>query len=200
MKFFTKSEIKIVAGVLMFLFLISSYNFRLALRRARDAQRKADLGEIEKALLSYHRDFGYFPPSNEDGEIVACFDGDIKDLVVPKDVNGNTDIKAYFKQFRGCEWGNDGLRDVTEPEYPAYSDRLPGDPSIMDGFSYKYISNFTRFQLYAHLEGKDSEDEYKKEIELRDLDCGVSVCNFGIGYGKTPLDVSIEKYESSLRN
>lgn len=199
MKFFTKSELKIVGGVLVFLFIISIYNFQLALRRARDAQRKADLGEIEKALLAYHRDFGYFPPSNDEGEIIACFDGSIGDIEVPKDQAGNIDIRKYFEQFRGCEWGRDGLKDVTDPNYPAYSLRLPGDPEVMDGVRYKYISNLTRFQLYAHLEGKESEDEYKEEIEVRGLECGTAICNFGVAYGATPLDMTFEEYEDVLK-
>jgi hypothetical protein len=198
MKFFTKSELKLVGGVMLFLVLISVFNFQLALRRARDAQRKSDLGEIEKALQSFHRDFGYFPPSNEDGEIIACYDGKIEELVVPKNNAGEIDVKKYFEQFTGCGWGEDGLRDVTDSEYPAYSVRLSTDPKTSDGFAYKYISNFTRYQLFAHLEGKESEDEYKKEIELRGIECGISVCNFGKAFGKTPLDVSIEDYEKVL--
>lgn len=198
MKFFTKSELKIVGGVLLFLFVISAFNFRLALRRARDAQRKADLGEIENALLSYYRDFGYFPPSNNEGEIIACFDGENEDIVVPRNSDGEIDIKEYFNQFRGCEWGEDGLRDVTDPDYPAYAERLPGDPNILKGFSYRYESNFTRYQIFAHLEGKDSEDEYAPEIEDRGLGCGIVKCNFGKAYGKTPLDMSIEDYEETL--
>ena len=71
------------------------------------------------------------------------------------------------------------------------------EPQNKEGISYVYLSNRKRFQILASLEG-DGEDEYDPRIEVRAINCGVRICNFGRSSGTTPLDRSIEKYENEL--
>lgn len=181
MKFFSKEETKAVLVILAVIIAFSYSNFVVSLRKARDAQRKADIGSIYSALNEFQRDFGSFPLSKE-GKIAACAP------VVKKGKIYNLSELKY--NFSVCLWGKDALRDLSDPAYPPYLKIIPqGD--------YHYLSNGNRYQIYGVLESKE-EDEYDEAIVKRNLPCGNGVCNFGKGYGKTPLDISIEEYENEL--
>jgi len=192
MKFFTREELAVVSLILGLIILVSTPNYIVSLRRARDAQRKADLGSIHEALVKYQEDFGFFPLA-KDGAIAACAPYE----VVPKDArkpDGSLDVTVSYS---ACDWGRDSLADLSDPSYPPYLKAIPNDPQAQHGLKYVYFSNGSRFQVYAALEGK-SEDEYDKEIIKRGINCGTKICNFGRAYGKTPLNKSIEEYESEL--
>jgi len=190
MRFFTKKESFWLLTILILIVAASLYNFRLSLRRARDAQRKADLGQIYNALGAYQSDFGFYPPAL-DGQIVACKKPGVEVSKIDKEEVDLMDI------FRPCQWGQDAFRDVFDPNYPPYLEVLPADPHQKQGASYSYFSNGSRFQLYASLEGED-EEEFQGVIAERNLACGVRICNFGRASGITPLDKSIEEYENEL--
>lgn len=182
--------------ILVLIVVVSTGNFRVSLRRARDADRKQAIGAMVTALTKYHEDFGFFPPATEDGRIVAC-----KDEFGPIQLEGDVDEtleERLLKIFRPCEWGEDSLRDVTDPDYPPYFRTLPEDPRHEDGFSYYYQSNTNRFQVYTSLEGED-EDEYTPTIEEKGFMCGSYTCNFGKASGSTPLDKTIREYENELK-
>lgn len=180
MKFFSKSEFKVILIIFAGLVIISLPNFIVSLRRARDAQRKADIGSIQDALFRYQADFGTFPLS-VDGKIAAC------EPVSYVEVSG---IKTPV--FSACDWGESSLADLSDSSYPPYLKLIPGG-------SYYYFSNGSRFQIYGSLEGK-SEDEYDESIIKRGILCGLKICNFGKSSGKTPLDRSIEVYESEINH
>lgn len=186
MNHFSKSELKAILIIFVFLFIISTPNFIVSLRRARDAQRKADIGGIQDALLRYQADFGAFPLSI-DGKIAAC------EPVTFKEAAG---IKTPV--FSACEWGKSSLADLSDSSYPPYMKLIPDDPESSKGRSYCYFSNGSRFQIYGSLEGK-SEDEYDENIVKRNIPCGSKICNFGKGSGKIPLNISIEEYENSIK-
>lgn len=186
MKFFSKSEFKGVLIILAGLIIISVPNFVVSLRRARDAQRKADIGSIQDALFRYQADFGTFPLAL-DGKIAAC------GPVTFKELNG---IKTPV--FSACNFGKAALTDLSDGSYPAYMKLIPNDPQKSKGYSYYYLSNGSRFQIYGSLEGK-SEDEYDESIIKRVIACGSKICNFGKSSGKTPLNMSIEEYENSIK-
>ncbi len=171
MKIFSKEESFIVLLILSVLFVISLFNFRTALMRSRDMERKNDTGDIVNALEQYKTDFSSYPQSAKDGKIDAC--------------NG------------GCVWGKDPLRDFSDLTYPPYMNTLPADPDNTKGTQYLYFSDGRRYQLYAALEDKE-DAEYNPKIEARSLKCGIRICNFGRSSSKTPLDKSIEEYENEL--
>ncbi len=189
MKFFSKEETVVVALILGAIVLASFFNFRTSLRRARDAQRKDDLGSISNALEKYRDDFGAFPLASSNGKILACLRAGDK---ITYDNQGRPQVALI-----ACEWGKDSLRDLLDPNFPAYLNVLPADPQTSMGLTYIYFSNGKRYQIYASLEGKD-EDEYDPKIIARRIACGKSICNFGRAFGKTPLDKSIEEYENEL--
>jgi hypothetical protein len=183
MKLFTKKEIIGIFIILLAIGLACFSNFIVSLRRARDAQRKSDLGSITEALNKYNEDFEGFPLSSADGKIIACKDG-------------SASLKAFLNP-RVCEWGKDGIYDLTDENVLPYLKILPTDPQKDKGLTYVYFSNGKRYQIYAYLEGKD-EDEYNAAIVKRNISCGTKICNFGRAYGRTPLDRSIEEYENEL--
>lgn len=184
MKFFSKEEALVIICILIVLAGVSAGNFRIAARRARDAQRKNDIGALTNALNSFANDFGVYPLSSSDGNILACR----PEVHVE---NGKTRVS-----YETCEWGKDGLRDELTPDFPPYLSSLPSDPQNQAGVGYLYLSNGRRFQVFAHLEGED-EDEFEPRIVARGLSCGSQVCNFGLSSG-VPLDKSIETYENEL--
>lgn len=149
LKFFTKDEFRIVGVVLLFIGIISFFNYQISLARGRDLDRKNDLSYISK-LLDKYKDENMSYPASQDGKIVAC----------------PTDDPLVL---RPCEWGKDGLGEAKT---------LPQDPRKSDGASYYYVSNRRNFQIYAALERED-QDEYESNIFVRKLPCGTKICNLG---------------------
>lgn len=198
MKFFTKNELKGVGIILLFIFALSIFNFRISLRRARDAQRKGDLRAISNALEKYHDDFGFFPPATQNGKIKACFDGVLEGRKSEDEEESPFILDDFFAQLKACEWGKDSLRDVSDPDHPAYLPTIPADPKTDQDVNYRYFSSQNRYQIYTYLEGGDSEAEYNTAIVERGVSCGNKVCSFGLSFGSTPLNKSIEEYELEL--
>jgi len=197
MKPFTKNEY-IITGVIFFLVIvITLLNLRVAIRRSRDVQRRADMGVIANVLEKYNEDFGYFPPA-EDGKLKACKAENFDEVVADIKDDPVFDRKKLFTGFRVCSWGEDELRDPFDSEYEPYLKVIPQDPSEEDGILYTYFSNENLFQIYAHLEGGNTEESYDQGIVGRNIKCGDRVCNFGKSYADIPLDKSIEEYEMEL--
>jgi len=198
MKGFTKTEIKAIAVILSALFLAVGLNMRLALRRARDAQRRSDLGAISNALHSFFEDFGFFPPA--DGELIrACKADNFEEKLAEAKAYDLFNWQVFFEGLRGCVWGEDSLTDLGFFDEPVdYLKNIPRDPRISRGLTYIYFSNGNRFQLYASLEGGNTEEGYSEGIVGRNLSCGDGICSFGKTYSYTPLDMSIEQYEAIL--
>ena len=197
MKFFTRSELISVLVIMTLLTIVSVFNLRVSLRRARDAQRISDVNAIVDAIAKFGGDFGFYPPSSEDGRILAC-KGDNYDAVVASMSEDDFNLAKYFEGLRPCNWGEDVLTDLSDATYKPYLDKIPSDPGNKINTNYLYISNSNHFQVFAHLEGGASESQYKPEVENRNLACGSQICNFGNSLGATPLDKTLEQYENEL--
>ena len=192
MKLFSKEETKAVLLIVAVIIAFSCPNFITSLRRARDAQRKADIGSIYSSLNEFQSDFGSFPLSKE-GKIALCPPFVRKETIaVP---NKGSSISDY--DYSACEWGKDSISDLFDPSFPPYLKIIPQDPYRSKGGGYYYLSNGNRYQIYGSLEGK-GEDEYDEAIIKRNLPCGNKICNFGKGYSNTRLDISIEEYENII--
>ena len=95
MKFFSKEEFAAISVILVVIITVSLYNFRLAVRRSRDSQRRADLGAASRALEDYKTDFAFLPPS-EDQKILACAkDGSASPKLTVKDERFNILLIVY---------------------------------------------------------------------------------------------------------
>lgn len=169
----TRNETISIFIILLLIFSASLYNFRIAVRRSRDAQRKADVRAITDAIGKYQDDFGFLPAS-QGGKIVAC-----------------------APAFRACDWGKDGIFDISDPSYPPYLEKLPIDPDSEKAVEYYYEGGDKKFQVLASLEGR-VEAEYDEKIAARGVSCGSRICNFGLSGGDAPLDKSVEEYENEI--
>ena len=194
MRRFTRQELIITISILIFLVIISVPNFNLALRRARDAQRRNDTRAISEVLIAYKDDLGYVPPANEKGEILACMSDENKGKVL----NETLKLDEYLSLLVPCRWGVDPLADLSSEDGKVYMPTLPRDPKFEEGTSYRYISTLMHFQILAYFEGEMDEDQYKAEVVTRNINCGNKICNFGFASEKTPLDKSLEEYENEI--
>jgi len=198
MKFFSKEETIVICAIFLFIGAFSYKNFGLSLRRARDAQRKADLGTLSNALYAFQKEFGKFPLASFDGRINACRPEDFENLLILAQEGQEFDFDVYLEGLRPCDWGVDGIKDLSDLEHPPYIKTIPKDPGSEEGLTYYYRSNSKRFQLYTYLEGGQDEVGYDEAIVNRNLFCGSEICSFGKSFGQTPLDKSIEEYENEL--
>lgn len=156
---FTKTETKSLIIIFLVLFLVTGFNMSISIRRGRDSIRKDDISVIQKSLDTYYQKYRIFPLSNDSGQIIGCFNGDVQ-----------TDkISGFPTNTVPCLWGESKFEGVN---------LMPRDPSYKKGASYLYISNGKKYELYISLEGKD-EAEYTKAIADKNLHCGTKICNYG---------------------
>jgi len=196
---FTKSELLSIFIALFFIFSITSFNMVKAQRRARDAQRKVDLGIISNALNEFQSDYGFFPKSTDDGRIIACKNSKFPEIKEKLSAAGELDFDILYEGLEACTWGVQPFTDLFADTEKPYMTTLPSDPGTRDGMRYFYISNGNRYQLYTYLEGQVEEVGFDRTIVGRRLMCGIKeICSYGKSYGSTPLDISIEQYEEEL--
>lgn len=158
---FTLIELLVVMALLGILTIITVSQFKTAIIKGRDAQRKADLSSLSKALLYYYADYHKFPVSSANG-LIELESGEL-------------------------EWGEDefSVTDDDDKTY-IYMKKLPKENHTDDRkiFDYCYVSNGTSFQLYATLENLGD-----KNIAVFTNDkCGRDTYNFGYSSPDITLD------------
>lgn len=189
MKPFKISEIIGIVLIFALLAAISYPNFVKSFRRARDVTRKNDLGAMAAGLDKYFIDFGRYPISDKDGNILGC----LKDGTTPSvDKKGRLTI-----DLRACRWGLEPLVDLTPGSSEVYLNVIPADPSYKEGLLYKYFSDGKKYQIYNSLEGHD-EAEFDPKVEALGIDCGSRKCNMGKASGDGPVDISFEEWTRQI--
>ena len=149
-----KKSLGFVAGVVVLIVLVSSFQLRIGQMKARDAQRKADVELVGRALDAYfieHDDY----PAAAGGKILAC----------------------GGKAMKTCEWGGENLGDA---EGTIYLNKLPVDPMSYSGRTYVYAVNDTRqkYRIYVALEYQN-DPAIKSDLTSR---CSENVqCNWYVG-------------------
>lgn len=184
-KFFSKSETISLIVIFAVLIIVSIPNFAASLRRARDQNRRDDLGAMETYLGQYFSDFDAFPASSLDGKVMDC--------LKPGDAPYKDEKGFWVVNPIACEWGKDSLSNLINGK--VYLDKLPIDPSSEDGMSYLYLSKGKMYQIFAAMEGLD-EAEVDQRIIARNLTCGNHICNVGRSYNcdvSKTLDVCQEE-------
>ena len=135
-----KSEIFFVMGVMVVILGISGVQLRVSQMKTRDAQRKADVELVGRALSVYLEDHQALPVA-DDGRIVAC----------------------GYMGGEVCEWGGGPIIDS---EDVVYIRKLPVDPFSYKDWKYIYTVNQerTKYKLCISLEYK-ADKQYKKDIQ-----------------------------------
>lgn len=124
-KGFTLIELLVVISIIGILATLLMANLTSMRGRARDAQRKSDMRNIQTALRLYYNDFNYYPDGT--GLIKGCGDGS-----------------------EDCRWGLDSFEVDTKD---AYMNLLPNDPS--PDRTYYYVQNDDDdYDLSACIENK----------------------------------------------
>lgn len=106
-------ELLVVIAIIGLLSTLLVANFNAARERARDAQRKADLRNIQTALRLYYNDRQTYPCSSAGFAILAC------------------GTQAACASVTACSWGGAWTAGTK-----TYMSILPPDPS--PGRSYRY--------------------------------------------------------------
>ena len=122
---FTMIELLITIGVLAILavFALAAVNPIDQFKKAKDAQRKSDLGQLQKVLEQYYQDWGHYPPSSNSY------------LIQDEKTNPVTTIT----------WGGAG-------GWTPYMDLVPKDPDSRRTYVYYSKNNGQQYFLYASLE------------------------------------------------
>lgn len=136
---FTLIELLVVIGIIAVLSALLFTNFSGVRERARDLQRKSDLGQIKGALRLYYNDYQQYPAHNASGEIMGC---------------GIDGIAA-------CAWGtvfSAGAGPVI------YMTQLPSDP--LSGSSYTYTQvDEDQFTITTTLENVSDDSAAKSQLK-----------------------------------
>ena len=107
---FTLIEMLVVISIIGILATLVAANLNSARSRARDAERKSDIKNIETALRIYYNDIGSYPANDGSNQMKAC------------DPGGNS----------SCSWGSEWNIGTT-----VYMQTLPKDP-LSPNQDYRY--------------------------------------------------------------
>lgn len=148
-----KGEVLTVGVILVTILGISAFQLTIGQMKARDAQRKADVELIARALERYYADYEEYPAATEGGRLVACGE----------------------RGMRACNWGSsDSIVDYDNVEYLK---GLTSDPFAYKGRQYVYTADANRqgFKIYVAL-------EFKRDKGIRSnltVECGNGIqCNW----------------------
>jgi len=152
---FTLIELLVVISIIGILATLLLANYSATRERARYAQRKSDLRNIQTALRMFYNDFNRYP-SSSNGQIVGC------------GTSGNT----------VCGWGGTFSAGSTNV---VYMNILPKDPQ--SNRRYNYVAVGGEYTLSACLENK-GDDKCKKDASGNLVSCswmsGVDGCVYEV--------------------
>jgi prepilin-type N-terminal cleavage/methylation domain-containing protein len=163
-KAFTLIELLVVMALLGILTIIAVSQFKTAIIKGRDSQRKADLSSLSKSLLYYFADYHKFPVSSANGLI---------------ELDG-----------RELEWGEEFSVVDSDGKVYIYMKKLPKE-NHADGryiYPYCYVSDGTSFQLYGKLENvadKNITGAYENK-------CGVGDTGYNFGYSSPDITLDVD--------
>jgi len=175
----SKKDIVILFCIFLLVLISNFVGFTTSLKRQRDIQRILDIGKIESGLNKYKIEYGEYPLSDNEGQMLACPG---PKTGVELDETGKPKASLFKKpkmvNLIPCVWGKDSLLDASDINYPAYIDKLPADPLQDKGYKYVYKSNGKGYEILGHLELREHKEFDKLILNMKIL-CGKPYCNFG---------------------
>ena len=134
-KAFTLIELLVVISIIAVISTLLMANLNAARERGRDAQRKADMRNIQTALRLFYNDYSNFPASGtgaNSGKIVGC---------------GQSTPPGPFTCEYGSAWSADSKVIMTV---------LPKDPLSSQQYQYVQV-DLDNYTLSACLENKSDD-------------------------------------------
>lgn len=154
-------ELMIAMAILAILAGVGFSSFSVSVQKSRDAQRKADLEQLQRALELYLVDFQLYPGAISD-RVAGCGDG--------------TGI---------CAWG-ESFSVTTANFAKIYMKKLPLEPVAAQTYIYVVSTNRKQYQLFARLENGNDPAIIAGLTET----CGNQTCNYGVASSNTsPTEV-----------
>ena len=138
---FSKQELVFVSCVLLAIFGVSFFQLKISQMKTRDAQRKADVELVGRALDAYFADYKILPEASKNGEIKSC----------------------GYAAAQVCSWGEGPMIDVHNV---TYLKKIPIDPQSYKNIRYIYttVTDRTKYKICITLEYTGDKD-YKKDIQ-----------------------------------
>ena len=152
---FTLLEMTVVMAIMGILATAAIGAFIASQQKGRDAQRKSDLAQVQRAMEAYTADHGAYPAAVS-GKIGAC--------------------GASFDQ--ACSWGD----ELKDSQGTVYMKRLPKDPAVNQNYVYVTSLDQRQYQLFALLENKNDP---MIATYTQVCNTGGSTCNFGLSSSNT---------------
>ncbi len=143
-KGFTLVELLVVMAILAILASVGFGQYRTSQQKGRDAQRKADLANIARALEMYYNDHQAYPSSQD------CGGSETGKIVVNRDCPASA---------RVLNWGDAFEINGANNEIVVYMKQLPRDPRSHNHYCYQADGSY--FRLYAILENSRDRDYNK---------------------------------------
>jgi len=163
---FTLVELLIVMAILAILASLGFSQYRTSQQKARDAQRKADLSNVARALEMYYNDNSQYPVSTD------CSSQEVGKMVVNKNCPQETVL----------DWGQ-GFEVEINNSTIVYMKRLPQDPK--SSYSYCYESSGGNYRLFSILE--NSHDRDYNKFNPSGYSCHGAIYNYGISSSNISL-------------
>ena len=125
----------------MSIFGVSFSQLKISQMKTRDAQRKADVELVGRALDAFFADYKIYPEASAEGKIKSC----------------------GYMAVQECLWGEGPLIDAHNV---TYLKKLPVDPQSYKNKKYIYSTNAdrTKYKICITLEYTGDKD-YKKDIQ-----------------------------------
>jgi len=118
---FTLIELMIVIAILGILAALISGQFITSLKKGRDARRKSDLDQTQKALEMYYEDNKAYPDAVTFGSALSTADKTYMQKVSNDPISGNSyqyeSDGTYYRLFSCIENGNDQSSGVSQTGY-----------------------------------------------------------------------------------
>jgi len=125
---FTLIELLVVISIIGILATLMVANYNAARARARDAQRKSDLRNIQTALRIYYNDTKRYPCEDATGGFTNPND--------PGDIRACNPDNSACASVGSCAWNGTWVLGGR-----TYMSKLPGDPSPDRTYEYDQIDN-----------------------------------------------------------
>jgi len=140
-KGFTLFELLLTLAIFTVLAMTVIVVSRNSLTKSRDTKRKSDIKNVADSLELFYGDYGIYPASDANGNILAC------------------SYSSVTSSGAVCTWGSS---EMSDDQGTIYFNRLPSDPDPGQAYTYVPAADQSSFIIYADLELDGDPDSEKQ--------------------------------------